>query len=76
MSKSKQAAQIIRRRGLEQLLQLSRGAIYNKLDQRSPYYDATFPKPISLGAVAVGWIESEVNAWVQAQKAASRGSKK
>ncbi|WP_395825876.1 helix-turn-helix transcriptional regulator [Collimonas sp.] len=25
-----------------------------------------FPKPISLGAKAVGWIESEVDAWIDA----------
>ncbi|GAB2458631.1 AlpA family transcriptional regulator [Comamonas humi] len=24
-----------------------------------------FPKPISLGLRAVGWIESEVDAWIQ-----------
>jgi prophage regulatory protein len=25
-----------------------------------------FPKPINLGAKAVGWIESEVDAWIDA----------
>jgi prophage regulatory protein len=34
-----------------------------------------FPKPISLGARAVGWISNEVDAWVQAQIARSRGAK-
>ncbi|MDO9452400.1 MAG: AlpA family phage regulatory protein [Stagnimonas sp.] len=75
MSNRQHAAQIIRRRELEQLLQLSRGTLYNKLDPKSQYYDATFPRPIPLGAVSIGWVLSEVNTWVHKQKVASRGGK-
>jgi len=32
----------------------------------------TFPKAIKLGARSVGWLESEINAWIEAQVAASR----
>ncbi|AYR26964.1 AlpA family transcriptional regulator [Herbaspirillum rubrisubalbicans] len=28
--------------------------------------DNTFPKPVPLGGRAVGWIESEVDAWIEA----------
>jgi prophage regulatory protein len=35
-------------------------------------YDATFPKPVSLGAKAVGWIEAEVDEWITAQIERSR----
>ena len=35
-----------------------------------------FPNPIRLGARAVGWIESEVDAWIREQIAASRGNAK
>ena len=35
-----------------------------------------FPQPIRLGARAVGWIESEVDAWIREQIAASRGNAK
>ena len=35
--------------------------------------DGSFPQPIRLGARAVGWIESEVDAWIREQIAASRG---
>ena len=45
---------------------------------RSPIYvrvsDGSFPQPIRLGARAVGWIESEVDAWIREQIAASRGT--
>ena len=32
----------------------------------------TFPKPISVGAKAVGWIEAEIDAWLTAQIEKSR----
>ncbi|WP_292926677.1 AlpA family phage regulatory protein [Nitrosomonas sp.] len=32
----------------------------------------TFPKPVSVGAKAVGWIEAEINAWIAAQIEKSR----
>ena len=32
-----------------------------------------FPKPISLGARAVGWVEDEVDQWIASRIAASRG---
>lgn len=32
-----------------------------------------FPRPINLGERSVGWLESEVNAWIQKRIRASRG---
>ena len=46
---------------------LSRSTIYVRLDQ------GRFPKPVSLGARAVGWIESEVDEWIRERIAESRG---
>ncbi|MBP9653638.1 MAG: AlpA family transcriptional regulator [Rhodocyclaceae bacterium] len=37
---------------------LSRSAIYQKVSQ------GAFPKPVSLGARAVGWVESEIENWL------------
>lgn len=34
----------------------------------------TFPKPVKLGPNTSGWVESEVQAWVQARIAAGRGA--
>lgn len=69
------APTIIRRKQLEARTGLSRSSIYAKL-RRNPKrpgdYDPTFPTPISVGAKAVGWIESEVNAWLTAQIEKSR----
>ncbi len=47
---------------------LSRSTIYVRVANGS------FPQPIRLGDRAVGWLESEVDAWIREQIAASRGN--
>ena len=38
---------------------LSRSTIYLRITQ------GTFPKPVSLGGRAVGWLEAEIQEWLQ-----------
>lgn len=45
---------------------LSRGTIYLRIAK------GTFPKPVSLGGRAVGWVESEIQEWLERQIEASR----
>lgn len=45
---------------------LSRSTIYLRISEDR------FPKPISLGGRAVGWIESEVDDWLKEQIETSR----
>ena len=45
---------------------LSRSTIYLRISK------GQFPKPISLGGRAVGWIEEEINSWLDEQIKASR----
>jgi prophage regulatory protein len=45
---------------------LSRSTIYHRISE------GTFPKQISLGARAVGFLESEVEAWISRQIEKSR----
>jgi prophage regulatory protein len=47
---------------------LSRSTIYLRIS------NGTFPRPVSLGARAVGWLESEVEAWLTAVVERSRNS--
>lgn len=47
---------------------LSRSTIYVRLDQ------GRFPRPVSLGGRAVGWIESEVDEWMRNRIAESRNA--
>ncbi|WP_374990710.1 helix-turn-helix transcriptional regulator [Enterobacter kobei] len=49
---------------LTTLLGISRSSIYEKLNPKSRYYDADFPKPIRLGAASVGWRSTSVNEWI------------
>ena len=49
------------------LLGISRSSIYDKLDPKSPRYDSSFPQPKKLGASAVAWRLSDVEAWVNSR---------
>ena len=57
---------ILRRPEVEARTGLSRSTIYLKVAQ------GTFPRPISLGPRAVGWIAEEIDAWLQQQFTLSR----
>lgn len=59
--------QILRRKKVQEITGLSRSSIYAKMSGGS------FPKSISLGERAVGWIEAEVLDWLQEQIKKSRG---
>lgn len=55
------APTILRRKKVEARTGLARSTIYQHVRA------GTFPAPISLGAKSVGWIEAEVNAWLEAR---------
>lgn len=53
---------ILRRKQVESRIGLSRSTIYARIAEGS------FPKPIDLGGGrAVGWVEFEIDAWLQAR---------
>lgn len=47
---------------------LSRSTIYLRISE------GHFPKPIALGGRAVGWVEEEIDSWLQQQIEASRST--
>lgn len=57
---------IIRLKEVERRVGLKSSAIYQKISE------GTFPTQVHLGARAVGWIESEIDAWIVAQVEKSR----
>lgn len=57
---------LIRRPEVEKRTGLSRSSLYDKIRSNE------FPAPVSLGASAVAWVESEVNEWIHARIEASR----
>ncbi len=60
------ALTILRRKQVEARTGLARSTIYDRIKA------GTFPAPISLGEKAVGWIESEIDAWLNARIQESR----
>tara|TARA_R110000851_G_scaffold220703_1_gene373572 strand:- start:1490 stop:1663 length:174 start_codon:yes stop_codon:yes gene_type:complete len=54
---------------MTQKLSISRSSIYEKMNPKSPRFDATFPKPIRLGAASVGWLENQVDEWLMSRQA-------
>ncbi|WP_343611084.1 AlpA family transcriptional regulator [Novosphingobium sp.] len=54
------AMAILRRPQVESMTGLSRSSIYRMMNA------GTFPKPLRLGAQAVGWIEGEIRDWIAA----------
>jgi prophage regulatory protein len=59
---------ILRLPDVKNITGLSRSTIYLKISEGS------FPKPISLGPRAVGWVEEHVLQWVQERIDSSRNS--
>lgn len=66
---SQNALRVLRRKQVESRTGLSRSTIYARIAE------GLFPRPIDLGGgKAVGWIESEIDAWLQARIESSRRS--
>ncbi len=61
---------ILRRREVEARTGLGCSTIYDSIKA------GTFPAPIQLGPKAVGWVESEINAWLAARVAARDAARK
>lgn len=62
-----EALAILRRKQVEARTGLSRSTIYQRMAE------GKFPKAVSLGPRAVGWIEGEISDWLSAQVQQSRG---
>jgi len=70
----RRALTILRRKQVEARTGLSTSGLYDRLNPKSPRYDPSFPSQVRLsdGGTAVGWIESEVEAWIESRIRASR----
>jgi len=65
-AQAKTAPTILRRKQVEARTGLARSTIYQYVRA------GTFPAPINLGTKSVGWIEAEVDAWLEARISDSR----
>jgi prophage regulatory protein len=57
---------ILRRKQVENRVGLSRTTIYQQVN------DGLFPRSINIGPRAVGWLSSEIDAWLEAKIQKSR----
>jgi prophage regulatory protein len=55
----------LRRREVERITSLPRSTIYERMAA------GAFPRPVRIGQKTVGWLESEIQAWI-AQRIAAR----
>ena len=67
-TQTQSALNILRRKKVETKTGISRSSIYDGIRK------GTFPKPIQLSAQSVGWLESEIDAWLRERIAASRNA--
>lgn len=59
---------ILRLSNVKAKIGYSRSSIYAKISE------GTFPSPIFLGPRSVGWLESEIDAWIEQRIAYSRNT--
>lgn len=55
---------VLRIQQVAEKLSIGKSTIYDWLNEQSPRYDHTFPKPIKLSAKSIGWLSSEIDAWL------------
>ena len=65
---------ILRLTRLMERIGLGRSSVYALMDSKSPHYDPSFPRRLKISAHAVGWIEAEVDTWLEARVEARRVS--
>ena len=44
---------------------ICRSMVWAKLNPKDRRHDAAFPQPFRLSLKAVGWLESEIDAWIE-----------
>ena len=60
-----QMNQIINIKDVIQFTSISRAKIYEMINEKSKYFDPTFPQPIRLSESRIGWSAREINQWIE-----------
>ncbi len=61
---------IIRVKDVAQKVGIARSTLYDWLNSDSPRFDCSFPKPIYLNKRSIGWIELEIDNWIESKMTA------
>lgn len=62
-----QMNQIISIKEVIEFTSISRAKIYEMINEKSKYYDPTFPLPIRLSESHIGWSAWEVHQWIESK---------
>lgn len=65
---------ILRIKEVAKKLSMGQSTIYDWINKKSPRYDKTFPKPIKLSSKSIGWLSTEIDAWLLAKVEQTRGT--
>jgi len=57
--------QLINIKVVIQFTSISRAKIYEMINEKSKYFDPTFPQPICLSESRIGWSAWEINQWIE-----------
>ena len=57
--------QVLRVKQVAECLGLSVNSVWKKCNANSHLYDPNFPKPFKISANATGWLQSEINDYIQ-----------
>lgn len=60
---------LIRLREVREMTGLSRSTIYELMNSKSKYYDATFPQQVHLTANTATWVLHEIESWIASRMA-------
>lgn len=70
------APTVLRAKEVARRLGLSTAAVWYKANPKSRHYRPDFPKPFKVSANVTGWLEREVNAYIEHLAAARNGEGK
>lgn len=62
-----QMNQIINIKHVVEFTALSRSKIYEMINKESKYYDPTFPQPVRLTEMRIGWSAWEIHQWIDSK---------
>ena len=62
-----QMNQIINIKHVVEFTALSKSKIYEMINKKSKYYDPTFPQPIRLTEMRIGWSAWEIHQWIESK---------
>ena len=65
MSSNEYRYRIFNIKAVIEITALSRSTIYEMMNPKSKYYDSTFPKPVRLTEIRVGWVYQEIYDWLE-----------